>query len=188
MVQNRQGLGQVLKENGLVTAEQLDFAMQEEARSGRSAWRVLVDKGIVAEKDLVRARSMQIGLEFFDVRNMRPDPAAVALLPQDIARRLLVLPMRLEPEGLVLAMAEPNDQVAFDEVMGAVQRPMRKAVAYRADLAGAIEEAYTRRPVPAGVGASNGNGNGVGSLNPEDLLREATPLAESEEEVVEEKE
>ena len=182
MAQNRQGLGQVLKENGLVTAQQLEAAMQEEARSGRSAWRVLVDKGIVAEKDLVRARSLQIGLEFFDVRNVRPQPQAVALLPQDVARRLLVLPMRLEPEGLVLAMAEPNDKMALEEVSSVVGQPLRQAVAYRADLAGAIEEAYV------GPRVTNGNGNGVGALSPEDLLREAAPAAEDEEEVLEEKE
>ena len=187
MGQNRQGLGQVLKDQGLVTSEQLDFAMQEEARTGRSAWRVLVDKGIVAEKDLVRARAAQIGLEFFDVRNVRPAPQALALVPEEIARRQLVMPMQLEGDGVVVAMAEPMDHVAFEEVSNAAGRPVRKAVAYRADLAGAIEEAYARKPVHAGVGATNGNGSGgVQSLSPEDLLVEAAPAADFDEEVVEE--
>jgi twitching motility protein PilT len=183
MAQNRQGLGQVLRDNGLVTAEQLEYAMQEEARTGRSAWRVLVDKGIVAEKDLVRARAAQIGLEFFDVRNVRPDPAAVALVPQELARRQLVLPMRVEGDTVVLAMAEPMDHLAFDEVTKTVGRPLRKGVAYRADLAGAVEEAYTNSRVPAAIGANGApNGGGVGSLSAEDLLVEAAPAVESSEE------
>jgi twitching motility protein PilT len=187
-MQNRQGLGQVLTDNGLVTADQLEYAMQEEARSGRSAWRVLVDKGIVAEKDLVRARALQIGLEFFDVRNVRPDPRAVALVPQEIARRQLVLPMQIEGDTLVLAMAEPMDHLAFDEVSKLVGRPVRKGVAYRADLAGAVEEAYTKERVPAAVGANgNGSSGAVGALNPEDLLVEAAPVQEAleEDEIVE---
>ena len=189
MAQNRQGLGQVLRDNGLVTAEQLEYAMQEEARSGRSAWRVLVDKGIVAEKDLVRARALQIGLEFFDVRNVRPDPSALPLVPAELARRQLVLPMRVEGDTLVLAMAEPMDQVAYDEVAAAVGRPIRKAVAYRADLAGAVEEAYTKEKVSAAVGANGTNGAGTGSLSAEDLLVEAAPsVAESESDELEEKE
>jgi twitching motility protein PilT len=186
MAQSRQGLGQVLRDQGLVTPEQLDIAMQEEARTGRSAWRVLVDKGIVAEKDLVRARATQIGLQFFDVRNMKPDPQALVLVPEEMARRQLVMPMRIEGNEVVVAMAEPMDHLAYDEVRTAAGRPVRKAVAYRADLAGAIEEAYARKPVGATVGGANGASNGVQSLGPEDLLVEAAPAHEEEaEEVVE---
>ena len=54
MAQVQKQLGDVLFERGLVTPEQLSFATQQEAKTGESAWKILMDRGVVTERDLVR--------------------------------------------------------------------------------------------------------------------------------------
>jgi hypothetical protein len=65
MAQITKQLGDVLLEQGVITREQLDFAQEEEARTGESAWRVLVQREELTERDLVRARAVQIGRHRF---------------------------------------------------------------------------------------------------------------------------
>ena len=174
MVQSRNGLGQVLKDHGLVSAEQLDSAMQEEMRTGRSAWRILVENGVVAERDLVRARAAQVGVDFVDVRTARPDRSAVSLVPEPMARRLVALPMSVEGHSLTVAMADPSDPSAIEELGKASEKKIKPVAAFRHDVAAALEIAYTQP-------ASSGD---VGQLGADDLLVEApeAPEAPDEEE------
>ncbi len=72
MAQVEKQLGDVLLEQGIVTLEQLRMAADEEARTGESAWRILLQNGTLSERDLIRARATQIGLSFVDVQVEEP--------------------------------------------------------------------------------------------------------------------
>jgi twitching motility protein PilT len=137
-------LGEVLVEGRLVTEEQLQAAAAEEARTGHPAWRILIDRGELSERDLVRARARQVGLEFVDLQNEEPRPDALALVPADVARRQLALPMHAGEESLVVAMAEPRNHFAIDELSRVSGRRIVPAAAFRADMAPAIDRAYAQ--------------------------------------------
>ena len=62
MSQVEKPLGDILLEQGLVSAGQLQSAMDEEARSGTSAWKILLAQNVVGEMDLVRAKATQLSL------------------------------------------------------------------------------------------------------------------------------
>ena len=115
MAQTEKQLSQVLLEQGLVTNEQLSFATQEESRTGTSAWKVLLERGVLTERDLVKARAAQVGMEFIDVRAENPAPDVVALVPAEVAKRQMVMPVRVQDGSLVVAMAEPRNHLAIDE-------------------------------------------------------------------------
>ena len=177
-------LSDVLLEQGLVTSDQLTFASQEEANTGKSAWKVLLEGGVLTERDLVRARALQIGLRFFDTRNDPPSAEAMDAVPDEIARRQLVLPMRVENGALVVAMAEPTNRSALDELQSLTGRTVVPAAAYRSDLAAAIDRWYSAAAqVPAPGNGNGGGANGMSSLHAGDL-----PLVEAamDEEPVEE--
>jgi twitching motility protein PilT len=142
MTQTSRELGDILLEHGLLTEAQLEFALIEEQRTGRSAWRVLLERGEVTERDLVMARARQIGLGYADVRSERPDPEALALLPVEIARRWTALPMRVSDERVAIAMAEPTSHLALEQLQEATGRQVVPVAAYVEDLVGAIEAAY----------------------------------------------
>ena len=183
MSNGQRQLSDVLLEQGLVTSDQLTFASQEEANTGKSAWKVLLEGGVLTERDLVRARALQIGLRFFDTRNDPPSAEAMDAVPEEVARRQLVLPMRVENGTLVVAMAEPTNRSALEELKTLAGREVAPAAAYRSDLAAAIDRWYSAAaqvPTPA---SGQGNGNGMSALHAGDLpLVEAATFDEEPEE------
>ncbi|MQB01998.1 MAG: PilT/PilU family type 4a pilus ATPase [Actinobacteria bacterium] len=148
MAQVQKQLSDVLLEQGLVTAEQLDLATQEEAKTGKSSWKILLERGAVTERDLVRARAEQIGMQFVDVATVEPGADVIALVPAELAKRQMVLPVASEDNILVLAMADPRNHLAVDEVKRSSGKQVAPVAAYRQDLAPAIERVYGGRPAP----------------------------------------
>ncbi|MFN2525062.1 MAG: PilT/PilU family type 4a pilus ATPase [Actinomycetota bacterium] len=149
MAQVQKELSDVLVEQGLVSEEELGLAQQEESRTGTSAWKILLDRGTLTERDLVRARAAQIGMNFIDLQTEQPAPEALALVPEELARRQLVLPVRVENGTLLVAIADPRNHLALEEVAQLTGREASVAAAYRADLVAAIEKAYSAPPPPA---------------------------------------
>jgi twitching motility protein PilT len=198
MAQVQKQLGDVLIEKGLVTNEQLTHAMQEEQRTGQSAWKILLQQGVLTERDLVGARAAQIGIEFVDVRQTSPEPDALALVPEELARRQLALPVRHRDGSLVVAMAEPTNHLAIQQLNETTGRTIAPAAAYRPDLIEAIGRGYgngasAAPPAPAGAAPASPPTapppGPAGTLGPEDMpMSEAPAAPEPQVEVVEDME
>ncbi len=212
MTQTQKELGAVLLEQGLVTPEQLSAAAEEETRTGRSAWKVLLEREVVGEKDLLKARAVQIGMPFADLDILVPSQQAVGLVPEEVARRQLALPLGVEEGNLVIAMADPRDHLGVEEISKGVGMPVLAAVAHRPDLLAALDVAYGPgigatngapgapsmdslhvAPETAAVAPTNGNHDGsaapsaMDSFGPDDLpMVEAAAPSQSSVEVVEE--
>ena len=142
MAQVQKELEDVLIEQGLLTHEKVKFARDEEARTGQSMWKHLLQQGSITEKDLVRGRAVQFGLPFVDVATQTVAPDALALVPEELARRQVLLPIGLEGESLVVAMAEPTNHLAIQELSVTAGRTIVPAAAFRFDLGPAIDRAY----------------------------------------------
>ena len=84
-------LGTILLQRGIVTQDQINEAMVEQARTSRSLGRVLVSNGAVTEADLVSALAEQAGLEFIDLGDQQVDPAAASTISDLVARRYQAL-------------------------------------------------------------------------------------------------
>jgi len=131
-------LGSILVERSLVTAEQLHDAEVEHQRSGRSLGRLLVESGAISEKDLVAALATQIGMEFADLGEVEIDGQAATMVSDGILRRHTILPIRFEDGKLVVAMSDPSNVVALDDVRTITKMEVRAVVATRDDILGAI--------------------------------------------------
>ncbi|TMK88670.1 MAG: type II secretion system protein GspE [Actinobacteria bacterium] len=136
----RNQLGTLLLERGLVTQEQLDTALEEQRQSRKSLGRVLIDAGIVSEGDLVSTLAARIGLEFVDLGDYTIDPSAVALISDSLARRFQAVPVGWDDNRLVVAMADPSNVVAIDDIRTITGAEVKTVVATR----GAILEALDR--------------------------------------------
>jgi type IV pilus assembly protein PilB len=132
-------LADILLENGLVDEAQLAAAYDEHQRAGRSLGRVLVEQGVLIEAQLVAALAGQIGLPFVDLGAQTIDGSAVALIPAAVCRRHLVLPIGYEDGRLLVAMADPANVFALDDVRALTGLEARPVVSTRDDLAAAIE-------------------------------------------------
>lgn len=113
-------LADILVERGLVDEAQLAAAYDEHQRAGRSLGRVLVDQGVLTEAQLVEALASQIGLQFVDLAEYNVDGSAVARVSPAVCRRHTVLPIGYVDGRLVLAMADPGNVFALDDLTSAL--------------------------------------------------------------------
>ena len=113
--------------------------MEEQQRLGRSLGRVLVDLGMVTECQLVAALAEQIGLPFVDLGEFPVDGSAVASIAPGVARRHVALPIGYEDGRLVVAMADPANVFAVDDIRSLTGRDVKAVVATKADLMAAID-------------------------------------------------
>ncbi len=131
-------LGDILLEGGLVTHDQLSAAYDEHQRNGRSLGRVLVDQGVLSEGQLVAALATQIGLRFVDLSDFSVDGSAVSRVPDSVCRRYTALPVGYEDGKLLVAMADPANVFAIDDIRSITGMDVKPAVATRADVLAAI--------------------------------------------------
>ena len=132
-------LGDVLLDGGHVTAAELASALEEERLQGRSLGRVLVERGALTEAQLVAAQAAQIGLRFVDLSDVVVDSTAVARLSEAVCRRHSVLPIAHEDGRLVVAMADPANVFAVDDVRLMTGLDVQAVVATRPDLLAALD-------------------------------------------------
>src|SRR3954454_12238459 len=131
-------LGDILLEGGHVTPEQLAGAVEEQRRLGRSLGRVLVDLGVLTEGQLVAALATQIGLKFVDLSDYPVDGSAVSRVPDMVCRRHNALPIGYEDGRLVVAMADPANVFAVDDIRSMTGMEVKPVVATKSDVIAAI--------------------------------------------------
>jgi MSHA biogenesis protein MshE len=137
-------LGDLLVQQGLITAEQLKLALDEQKRTGRKLGRVLVESGFVTEEGISTALARQLGAEFIDLRQFNFRPELVKLLPETQARRLRALVLDEHAGTLRIGMADPTDLAAFDDLARIVKREIDLAVITESQLLAAIDRVYSR--------------------------------------------
>ncbi|MGZ4120647.1 MAG: GspE/PulE family protein [Actinomycetota bacterium] len=138
-VKRTRTLGEILIDDGLITEEQLDDARRESEQNGKSLGRTLIDLGLVGESNLVKALATQIGLPFMDLSDFQIDMTAASLVPQSLAKRYTALPIAFEEEVLIVAMSDPGNVFAVDDIRTLTGRDIRIVVATRTDIGDAIE-------------------------------------------------
>jgi type IV pilus assembly protein PilB len=125
----RRRLGALLIADGLVSQHQVETALARQQIERRRLGDVLVREGLVSEGDLVEALAAQLRLEVADLDQVRFSPETLALLPRDFMISRRVLPLEVEDSGiLVLAMTDPLDIVAIDEVRLRTKRDVRAVI------------------------------------------------------------
>jgi type IV pilus assembly protein PilB len=120
-------LGQMLSASGAITAEDLTAGLAEQSRTGERLGTVLVRRGADAEH-VARILARQLRLPYASAP-LQADPAALKLLDRSLATRLRVVPLSLTERGLRLAMADPLDMAAADDLRFRTGRRIEPCVA-----------------------------------------------------------
>jgi type IV pilus assembly protein PilB len=131
-------LGQILLEHGLLTEEQLDHALEEYRTAPKSLGRVLIDLGYIREQDLVRSLAEQVGLEFVDLSDYRIDAGIATMIPEPICRRYRALAIGERDGKLLVAMSDPANVYALDDIRTITGREVQPVVATATDVEQAI--------------------------------------------------
>jgi type IV pilus assembly protein PilB len=129
MVPGRPSLGRILLEKGIVSNKQLDQAIQHQITRGNRLGEALVELGLCSDIDIARALADQLEIPFVNLQETPPLPSFVALIPRELALEHGVLPVRMDKDRLLVAARDPFD-IRADEVV-------RQATGMRVVLASA---------------------------------------------------
>jgi type IV pilus assembly protein PilB len=132
-------ISDVVVELGFVAKERVETAVEEGKAAGRSPEDVLVQSGALSIEQLARATAERFGLDHVDLTIYKPDLAAVNLLTAQAARRYNAIPIGFHQSGtLLVAMADPSNVLALDDLKLMTGYEVRPVVASREDIASLI--------------------------------------------------
>jgi MSHA biogenesis protein MshE len=135
-------IGELLVSKGIITEEQLGTALAEQKKAGLKLGRMLVELDFVEEDRLLGIIAEQLRVRFVDLRKMQLDPQLARMLPEVHARRFRAIVIEDRQRELFVAMADPSDVAACDELTRILKRRVRPAIARESDLIQLIDRAY----------------------------------------------
>ena len=143
-------IGDLLVQNRIISHEQLLSALAEQKKTGRKLGRTLIDLNFIKETDLLNFLSRQLQIPFLDITRHPRNAELVNVLPESLARRFRVMLLENNANDILLAMADPTDLMAMDELTRVLKKSIRAAVVRESDLLAAIDQSY-RRTTEIGV-------------------------------------
>ncbi len=135
-------LGDLLVRHGVIDEEQLQSALAAQKQTGRKLGASLIELGYLSEHRLLEFLSRQLQIPLLDLSKQQVDPEVARKLPETIARRYRVLLLEENERDVLLAMADPTDLFAQDEVARLLHRRVRQAVVREAQLLEALDRLY----------------------------------------------
>lgn len=135
-------LGEVLKAEGVLNDGQIEEALRVSKRTNRRIGNVLVELGYATEEDVANALALQYDIPSIIISKNILDPEVVMLLPEAAARRHMVIPVGIENDRLRLAMLDPLNVIAIDEVKKATGYDVDPLVSTDSEIRNAIDRFY----------------------------------------------
>ncbi|MGH8874919.1 MAG: PilT/PilU family type 4a pilus ATPase, partial [Acidimicrobiia bacterium] len=142
-------LGELLFDRHLLTKDVLEHVLAREEVTGVPLAKLLVEEQLVREEDLLAAIAERVGMPFVALDDMLLEPKAVDRLDPERARALTAIPVRMEADELVVAIADPLSPALVAELERATGLLVKPALATRASIRRALEFAHGPVPVPA---------------------------------------
>lgn len=134
-------LGELLIAAGEITPEQLENALVEQKRSGRKLGAILIHLGMTTEERILKALAQQLNLPIIDLKRYPLDPNVAKKLPENLARRHRALLLAEGPPPLI-ALADPTNLFAYDEIAQALRAQPDVALTREEDLLFALDTVY----------------------------------------------
>lgn len=138
----KKSLAETLVEIGLLTAEQVKDAQEEEKRTGLPFRKAIVQKGFIAEEDLVSFMANSMNLPQIELGNYIIDQEIVGLVPEELARKHQIIPVLKIAHTLTCAMVDPLNIFAVDELRNITGFDIEPAVATEKEIKKALDEYY----------------------------------------------
>ncbi len=144
-------LGDLLVQQKLISLDQLQFALEQQKRSGRKLGRVLVDNAFVSEDQISEAIAKQLSIPYINLKYYNVNLEIVRRLPENQARRFRAVALEERNGTLLVGMADPTDLFAFDEVARLLKRDIDVAVVTEGQLLETIDRVYRRTEEISGL-------------------------------------
>lgn len=142
---NRKRMGDMLVEERVITDEQLNYALKEQKKRKLKIGETLVDLGFIDELTIVKVLEKQLKVERIQLASIVIDPEILKLVSEQILRKYMVMPFEFHksnPNVLRVAMADPLDIIAIDDIAIITNLKIEPTVATPKEIATAIDKYY----------------------------------------------
>jgi type IV pilus assembly protein PilB len=141
MVEKRKRLGDLLVSAGLITQDQLHEALHTK-KEDQKLGDALLEKGFISEQQLLEVLEIQLGIQQISLYRYPIDTGLMSIVPKDFARRNLLIPIKKEGNQLTVAMRDPMDYFAVDDLRLSTGFQISQVIATRDEILAAINKYY----------------------------------------------
>ena len=154
MIKNykRRKLGDILCENGMITKEQLESGLKAQKQSEKRLGEQLVDQRILTEEEVLVALEFQLGISYMNLEQYSIDYQIASLVPETVARRYMVIAVGMDGEKLKVAMKDPLNLFALDDLKLSTNREIIPFIALERSISKLMNQIYTSAQTTSIVG------------------------------------
>ncbi len=154
----KQRIAELLVTQHAATREQVETLLAQTAHNGKSFAQLLIEGGVISEVKLTELLSKELGLPMISLTKYRLDPSIVKLIPERLARRHNLIALAKYGERLTIAMADPLDIFAIDDLKALSLVAIDPVLSPETEIRRAIEQVYTAQQTfhdPASAAAAD---------------------------------
>ncbi len=142
MAQQRKRLGDLLVEAGILTKEQLEETLKRKKR-GQKLGDALLERGYITEQQLIEVLEFQLGIPHISLHRYPIDTTLMNIVPKDVARRNILIPLKKNGDELLVAMADPMDYIAVDDLRMSTGFQIKQVIASKEEIIHAVNKHYS---------------------------------------------
>lgn len=135
-------LGDLLCGAGLITEDDLQRAVAEQKRTGKRMGVTLIELNMVTEFDIANTLASQLGIRYVSLESGPIEPDAIAVVPENLARKYLCIPMRVDKRQLSVAMVDPLDYECIKDIGFRTSLEVNPLISTRKEILKAIDQHY----------------------------------------------
>lgn len=135
-------VGEYLSKAGQITGRQLDEAMDHVKKNGGFIGSYLLHNGDIEDNTIPSLLSRQYNYAVIGISEREIDPKLINMLPYETAKKFFAFPVQLKRGNLTIAMTEPTNSIAIEEIKAAVKVPVQAAVAMEKEIIEAYKKYY----------------------------------------------
>ena len=144
--QKRKMLGEMLIAEGMISREQLEQALAEQKRHGGRVGTIMRGLGFVTEDNIIKVLGKQMGIQSVALSSIIVDADVVKVIPETLARRYQVIPLFKKDKALTLAMVDPLNVFAIDDLRRITGTDIQPVVSTETEVMQAIDRFYSATP------------------------------------------
>ncbi|MFB6356486.1 MAG: GspE/PulE family protein [bacterium] len=144
-VEEEKKLGELLLDENIITEEELEDALQAQKQVDQRLGDLLIERGLIGEEELVEFLSQKTGYPVVNLQNYPTSERALELVGEKQARRYGVLPLSVGDETLTIAMQDPYDLMAIDDIKRITELEVEPVIAPASEIEDCLENYYDNR-------------------------------------------
>lgn len=141
----RKRIGDLLLHVGMITQEQLEEALALQKQTGRRIGEILIEKKYITQEDMIEVLEFQLGIPHVSLEKYVIDPEAPKKISESLAKRYALIPIKIEQDKLVVAMSDPLNIFAIDDISILSGMEVYPVIATSADISRAIDIYYGKQ-------------------------------------------